>query len=77
MGEIYRDSVRGGVVWIGDRDSEVGISQGSGVPSSGISGTGAGSLGKGSLYVNRATGVLYSNMGTKASPTWIEVGLSS
>ena len=77
MAEIYRDYVRGGTIWIGDRDSEVGITQGSGVPSSGGSGTGAGTLGKGSLYINRATGVLYSNTGTKASPTWVEVGFGS
>jgi hypothetical protein len=34
-------------------------------------------LGKGSLYVNITTGILYINTGTLASPTWVVVGSQS
>lgn len=41
-----------------------------GVPSDGTSGTGAGFAGKGSICVDVSNGELYTNQGTKASPTW-------
>lgn len=44
-----------------------------GAPSDGVSGTGAGTAGPGSLYVNLTTGKWYSNTNTKASPTWVLV----
>lgn len=48
-----------------------------GAPTSGVSGTGAGTAGKGSLYVDTTAGVLYINTGTLASPTWTIVGEQS
>jgi hypothetical protein len=42
----------------------------SGAPTNGPSGTGAGEAGKASLYRDTATGNIYVNTGTKASPTW-------
>lgn len=56
--------------------NEICILSGSGVPVDGVSGTGAGFAGTGSLYV-RTTGVLYINTNTKASPTWTVVGSQS
>jgi hypothetical protein len=44
-----------------------------GAPTSGTSGTGAGSAPKGSLLNDTTNGVLYMNTGTQASPTWTEV----
>lgn len=41
-----------------------------GVPVDGTSGTKAGKAGIGSLCINRTSGLLYQNTGTKASPTW-------
>lgn len=43
---------------------------GSGAPTNGTSGTGAGKFGPGSKYTDTATGNSYTNVGTKASPTW-------
>lgn len=43
---------------------------GSGAPVNGTSGTGAGSAGPGSLYIDYVTGTWYNNTNTKASPTW-------
>jgi len=42
-----------------------------GVPSDGASGTGAGFAGKGSICSDITNGELYTNQGTKASPTWV------
>lgn len=39
-------------------------------PSDGASGDGAGWAGKGSICIAEDTGELYTNTGTKASPTW-------
>ena len=46
----------------------------SGVPTSGASGTGAGFAGPGSTYINTATGIIYTNIGTKAIPQWVLSG---
>jgi len=35
--------------------------------------TGAGMLGPGSTYVDLATGIVYSNIGTKAAPIWVNL----
>lgn len=45
-----------------------------GTPANGVSGTGANTAGKGSLYVDTTNGVLYINTGTMASPAWMFVG---
>lgn len=50
--------------------NDVCILNGDGVPVDGVSGTGAGFAGPGSIYVRTATGKLYLNGNTKASPTW-------
>ena len=42
----------------------------SGAPTNGTSGTGAGVLGKGAQVIDIATGNVYSNFGTLASPVW-------
>jgi hypothetical protein len=42
-------------------------------PSSGTSGDGAGTCGVGSMAIDTATGKVYSNQGTKASPAWTEL----
>lgn len=47
---------------------EVCILNGAGAPTNGV--TGATFAEIGSLYINRTNGDLYSNTGTKASPTW-------
>lgn len=41
---------------------------GSGTPTNAV--TGAGLAGIGSTYTDTATGTIYRNTGTKASPTW-------
>lgn len=46
---------------------------GSGAPVDGIAGTGAGVTGKGSMYVDSASGEVYLNTGTLASPTWKQI----
>jgi hypothetical protein len=43
---------------------------GSGAPTNGTGGTGAGQAGVGSQYVNTANGAIYRNTGTLASPVW-------
>ena len=50
---------------------------GAGAPVDGTSGTGAGSAGKGSLYIDVSGAKLYINTNTKASPTWVVVGTQS
>jgi hypothetical protein len=57
-----------GPVEIGDSNFQ--IIPGAGVPVDGVSGTGAGTAGKGSLYSDQTNGKLYVNGGTLASPTW-------
>jgi hypothetical protein len=39
--------------------------------------TGANFAGKGSLYVDISSGILYINTNTLASPTWVVVGSQS
>lgn len=39
--------------------------------------TGVGKLGKGSTYTDIASGIVYSNTGTIAAPTWTKVGLQT
>lgn len=48
-----------------------------GAPTNGTSGTGANFAGRGSSYVNTTTGDKYLNAGTKASPTWVIIGVGS
>jgi hypothetical protein len=48
------------------------LTAGSGAPTNGALGTGAGSSGPGSLYVDVAGCNLYQNTGTLASPVWTE-----
>lgn len=43
-------------------------------PTDGVAGTGAGTAGTGSLYVDTVSGTLYINTGSKASPVWTVVG---
>lgn len=64
--------VRGGVAAHGgvDLGNSVWVFTNNGVPSDGVSGTGAGWAGPGSLCIDRANGELYTNTNTKASPTW-------
>jgi hypothetical protein len=57
----------GGGIHLGEG---VYIFHGEGAPVNGTSGTGAGWAGIGSLYINRTSGTLTQNTGTKASPTW-------
>jgi len=56
--------------------NDVWVFSGSGTPTDGTSGDGAGWAGPGSLYTDRTatTGKLYINTGTKASPTYTVVG---
>ena len=56
-------------------ENDVVFMNAAGVPSNGS--TGANFAGKGSLYVNITTGILYINTGTLASPTWTVVGSQS
>jgi hypothetical protein len=56
-------------------ENDVVFMNAAGVPSNGT--TGADFAGKGSLYVNITTGILYINTGTLASPTWVVVGSQS
>ena len=81
---VTRNAIRGGIP-SGSGASEVidclnvtqGLTSGdtlflsgAGAPSDGTSGTGAGTAGVGSVYINTTTGAWYRNTGTKASPTW-------
>jgi hypothetical protein len=56
-------------------ENDVVFMNAAGVPTNGT--TGANFAGKGSLYVNITTGILYINTGTLASPTWTVVGSQS
>jgi hypothetical protein len=47
---------------------------GTATPTDGVSGTGAGNAGPGSLHLNTSDGKLRTNTNTKASPTWTVVG---
>jgi hypothetical protein len=46
------------------------VFDGTGAPTNGTSGTGAGFAGPGSLYVDVTNKAIYQNSGTKASPVW-------
>lgn len=71
MGTFYRDNIHGEVIWIGDRDTDIGITSGAEAPVlSGANATGKDLLGKGSVYIAQDSGVWYNNIGTKASPVW-------
>jgi hypothetical protein len=52
----------------------VRVFSGSGAPTDGTSGTGAGKAGPGSLYVRTGNGTIYVNTNTQASPTWGALG---
>jgi len=56
-------------------ENDVVFMNAAGVPQNGT--TGANFAGKGSLYVNITTGILYINTGTLVSPTWVVVGSQS
>jgi hypothetical protein len=43
-----------------------------GVPVDGTSGTRAGHVGRGSICIDRNTGILYSNVGSMDSPVWVK-----
>lgn len=58
-------------------NAEVCIFAGSGAPVDGISGTGAGFAGPGSLYVRTTSVKLYLNTGSRDSPTWVVAGSQS
>ena len=49
------------------------VLRGSGAPTDGAAGTGAGDADPGSLYIDSTNGVVYQNTNTKASPTWTKV----
>lgn len=55
-------------------NNDIWIVSDSGVPVNGTSGTGVGMLGPGSEYKDTATGLVYVNIGTKASPIWVNAG---
>lgn len=57
-----------------DITNDIRIKVGAGAPTDGSSGTGAGRMGKGSLYLDRTNGKIHINEGTKASPTYQNVG---
>jgi hypothetical protein len=67
---------RTNVLSVLDVANAVMILAGAGAPVNGVSGTGAGVSGPGSLYIDRtaAVGLLYINTNTLASPTWTKVG---
>jgi hypothetical protein len=65
MGSVGVRAIRLAHIWIAD---------GIGAPSNGTTGDGAGWMGKGSLYVDANTGLVYANTNTRASPTWTKVG---
>lgn len=50
------------------------LMDGSGAPTDGTTGTGAGFAGRGSLYFRTDNGLLYRNGGTSASPAWLDFG---
>lgn len=47
-----------------------------GAPTSGTSGTLNGKAGVGALLIDTTNGVLYQNIGTKASPTWVNTSVA-
>jgi hypothetical protein len=51
-------------------DTNVLFFSAAGAPVDGVSGSGAGVAGIGSLYVNSSNGDHYRNTNTQASPTW-------
>jgi hypothetical protein len=53
-----------------DIPNSVWIFSGSGAPVNGANGDGGGWAGIGSLFIRTDNGGLYSNTGTRASPTW-------
>lgn len=55
-------------------NNNVGFITGSGAPTDGTSGTQVGKAGPGTIYIDLATGNLYVNLGTKASPVWSAFG---
>lgn len=69
-GTRYKNGIKIG----SDADSDIYLFTGSGAPTDGAAGTGAGEAGKGSLYFRRSNGALYYNSNTKASPTWTLIG---
>jgi hypothetical protein len=56
-------------------ENDVVFMNAAGVPTNGT--TGANFAGKGSLYVDISSGILYINTNTLASPTWVVVGSQS
>jgi hypothetical protein len=56
-------------------ENDVVFMNAAGVPVDGT--TGDNFAGKGSLYVNISTGILYINTGTITSPAWVVVGSQS
>jgi hypothetical protein len=56
-------------------ENDVVFMNAAGVPANGT--TGANFAGKGSLYVDISSGILYINTNTIASPTWVVVGSQS
>lgn len=49
----------------------IALLPGSGAPSDGTSGTGVGKVGTGAEYVDYTNKVVWTNIGTKASPQWV------
>lgn len=56
--------------------NSVEVFTGSAAPTNGVSGTGAGKAGPGSFYI-RTNGAVFTNTGTKASPTWTQLGTTA
>lgn len=65
-----------GVFQVGEllRNNDIRTMQGSGAPTNGTNGTGAGIAGPGSTYFRRSNGAIYVNTNTIASPTWSQLG---
>lgn len=57
--------------------NDVWLLTNAGAPTSGTSGTGAGTAGPGSLCIDYTNAKLYINTNTKASPTWTVAGTQS
>lgn len=60
---------------VGDRI--LPVITGNGVPTNGTSGTGAGVVKKGWLYIDEDNGEVYKNTNTQASPTWTEISATA
>lgn len=56
-----------------DVGDDVVMIEGSSAPTNGASGTGAGEAGRGSIYIDRATGFAYQNLTGSASPYWSKI----